>query len=94
MIGDPSGKSDMRSMLTRETIEHNAERFHEQLSRFIDFSDGKAIVANNADWLLDLNYVQLLREVGVHFSVNRMLTAECYKQRMERGLTFFEFDCY
>lgn len=92
MIGDPSGKSDMRSMLTRETIEHNAERFHEQLSRFIDFSDGKAIVANNADWLLDLNYVQLLREVGVHFSVNRMLTAECYKQRMERGLTFFEFN--
>ena len=92
MIGDPSGKSDMRSMLTRETIEHNAERFHEQLSHFIDFSDGKAIVANNADWLLDLNYVQLLREVGVHFSVNRMLNAECYKQRMERGLTFFEFN--
>ena len=92
MIGDPSGKSDMRSMLTRETIEHNAERFHEQLSHFIDFSDGKAIVANNADWLLGLNYVQLLREVGVHFSVNRMLTAECYKQRMERGLTFFEFN--
>ena len=92
MIGDPSGKSDMRSMLTRETIEHNAERFHEQLSHFIDFTDGKAIVANNADWLLDLNYVQLLREVGVHFSVNRMLTAECYKQRMERGLTFFEFN--
>ena len=92
MIGDPSGKSDMCSMLTRETIEHNAERFHEQLSHFIDFSDGKAIVANNADWLLDLNYVQLLREVGVHFSVNRMLTAECYKQRMERGLTFFEFN--
>ena len=92
MIGDPSGKSDMRSMLPRETIEHNAERFHEQLSHFIDFSDGKAIVANNADWLLDLNYVQLLREVGVHFSVNRMLTAECYKQRMERGLTFFEFN--
>lgn len=92
MIGDPSGKSDMRSMLTRETIEHNAERFHEQLSHFIDFSDGKAIVANNADWLLALNYVQLLREVGVHFSVNRMLTAECYKQRMERGLTFFEFN--
>ena len=92
MIGDPSGKSDMRSMLTRETIEHNAERFHEQLSHFIDFSDGKAIVANNADWLLDLNYVQLLREVGVHFSVNRMLTAECYQQRLERGLTFFEFN--
>ena len=92
MIGDPSGKSDMRSLMTRETIEHNAKRFLEQLSQFIDFSDGKAIVANNADWLLDLNYVQLLREVGVHFSVNRMLTAECYKQRMERGLTFFEFN--
>ena len=92
MIGDPSGKSDMRSMLTRETIEHNAERFHEQLSHFIDFSDGKAIVANNADWLLDMNYVQMLREVGVHFSVNRMLAADCYKQRMERGLTFFEFN--
>lgn len=92
MIGDPSGKSDMRSMMTRETIEHNAKRFHEQLSQFIDFSDGKAIVANNADWLLDMNYVQMLREVGVHFSVNRMLAADCYKQRMERGLTFFEFN--
>lgn len=92
MIGDPSGKSDMRTMMTRETIEHNAKRFYEQLSKFLDFSEGKAIVANNADWLLDLNYVDLLREVGVHFSVNRMLTAECYKQRMERGLTFFEFN--
>ena len=92
MIGDPSGKSDMRTMMTKETIDHNAKRFYEQLSRFIDFSDGKAIVENNANWLLDLNYVQMLREIGVHFSVNRMLTAECYKQRMERALTFFEFN--
>lgn len=92
MIGDPSGKSDMRSMLTRETIEHNAMRFKEQLSRFIDFDDDKAIIANNADWLLDLNYVEFLREVGVYFSVKKMLTAECYKQRMEKGLTFFEFN--
>lgn len=92
MIGDPSGRSDMRTMMTKETIDHNAKRFYEQLSRFIDFSDGKAIVENNANWLLDLNYVQMLREIGVHFSVNRMLTAECYKQRMERGLTFFEFN--
>ena len=92
MIGDPSGKSDMRTMMTKETIDHNAKRFYEQLSRFIDFSDGKAIVENNANWLLDLNYVQMLREIGVHFSVNRMLTAECYKQSMERGLTFFEFN--
>ncbi|MDO5424346.1 MAG: tyrosine--tRNA ligase [Eubacteriales bacterium] len=92
MIGDPSGKSDMRTMMTKETIDHNAKRFYEQLSKFIDFTDGKAIVENNANWLLDLNYVDLLREVGVHFSVNRMLTAECYKQRMERGLTFFEFN--
>lgn len=92
MIGDPSGKSDMRNMMTRETIEHNAMRFKEQLSRFISFDDDKAILANNADWLLDLNYVEFLREIGVHFSVNKMLTAECYKQRMERGLTFFEFN--
>lgn len=92
MIGDPSGKSDMRNMMTRETIEHNATRFKEQLSRFISFDDDKAILANNADWLLDLNYVEFLREIGVHFSVNKMLTAECYKQRMERGLTFFEFN--
>ena len=92
MIGDPSGKSDMRNMMTRETIEHNAQRFKEQLSRFITFDDDKAILANNADWLLDLNYVEFLREIGVHFSVNKMLTAECYKQRMERGLTFFEFN--
>ena len=92
MIGDPSGKSDMRNMMTKETIEHNAMRFKEQLSRFISFDDDKAILANNAHWLLDLNYVEFLREIGVHFSVNKMLTAECYKQRMERGLTFFEFN--
>lgn len=92
MIGDPSGKSDMRTMMTRETIDYNAKRFHEQLSRFITFDDDSAIVANNADWLLDLNYVDFLREVGVHFSVNKMLTADCYKQRMEKGLTFFEFN--
>lgn len=92
MIGDPSGKSDMRSLMTRETIDYNANRFKEQLSKFIDFSDGKAIIANNADWLLDLNYVEFLREIGIHFSVNKMLSAECYKQRMEKGLTFFEFN--
>lgn len=92
MIGDPSGKSDMRKVMTKETIEHNAERFAEQLSRFISFDNDKAIIANNADWLLDLNYVEFLREVGVHFSVNKMLAAECYKQRMEKGLTFFEFN--
>lgn len=92
MIGDPSGKSDMRSMMTMETIKHNADCFYQQLSKFIDFDHDKAIIANNADWLLDLNYVEFLREVGVHFSVNKMLTAECYKQRMEKGLTFFEFN--
>ncbi len=92
MIGDPSGKSDMRKVMTKETIEHNAKRFAEQLSRFISFDNDRAIIANNADWLLDLNYVEFLREVGVHFSVNKMLTAECYKQRMEKGLTFFEFN--
>ncbi|MCD8096287.1 MAG: tyrosine--tRNA ligase [Ruminococcus sp.] len=92
MIGDPSGKSDMRKMMTRETIDHNVECFKKQMSRFIDFSDNKAIAVNNADWLLDLNYVDVLREVGVHFSVNKMLTFECYKQRMERGLTFLEFN--
>ena len=92
MIGDPSGKTDMRKMLTKEQIEHNIECFKKQMARFIDFSDGKAMIVNNADWLLDLNYVELLREVGPHFSVNRMLTAECYKQRMERGLTFLEFN--
>ena len=92
MIGDPSGKSELRKMLTREEIDHNAECIKAQMSRFLDFSDGKAIIANNADWLLNLNYVDFLREVGVHFSVNRMLTAECYKQRMEKGLTFLEFN--
>ena len=92
MIGDPSGKSDMRTLMTRETIDYNASRFKEQLSKFIDFSDGKAILANNADWLLDLNYVEFLREIGIHFSVNKMLAAEAYKQRMEKGLTFFEFN--
>ncbi len=92
MIGDPSGKTDMRKMLTPETIAHNIECFKKQMSRFIDFSNDKAIAVNNADWLMNLNYVDLLREVGAHFSVNRMLTAECYKQRMERGLTFLEFN--
>ena len=92
MIGDPSGRTDMRQMMTPETIQHNCDCFKKQMSRFIDFSDGKALMVNNADWLMDLNYVELLREVGAHFSVNRMLTAECYKQRMERGLTFFEFN--
>ncbi len=92
MIGDPSGRSDMRTMMTKETIEHNVECFKKQMSRFIDFSEGKALLVNNADWLLNLNYVELLREVGVHFSVNRMLTAECYKQRMEKGLSFLEFN--
>lgn len=92
MIGDPTGKSDMRTMMTKEKIQHNAECFHKQLSRFIDFGRGNAVIANNADWLLDLNYVEFLREIGVHFSVNKMLTADCYKQRMEKGLTFFEFN--
>jgi tyrosyl-tRNA synthetase len=92
MVGDPSGRSDMRQMMTVETIQHNCECFKKQMSRFIDFSDGKAIMANNADWLLELNYVELLRDVGAHFSVNRMLTAECYKQRMEKGLSFLEFN--
>ena len=92
MVGDPSGKSDMRKVMTKETIDHNAECFHRQLAGFLDFENDKAILANNADWLLDLNYVELLREVGAHFSVNRMLTAECYKQRMEKGLSFLEFN--
>lgn len=92
MIGDPSGRSDMRSMMTKETINHNCECFKKQMSRFIDFSEGKALMVNNADWLLDLNYIEFLREVGPHFSVNRMLTAECYKQRMEKGLSFLEFN--
>ncbi len=92
MVGDPSGKSDMRQMMDKETIEHNIKCFQKQMSRFIDFDDGKAILANNADWLLDLNYVDVLREVGACFSVNNMLRAECYKQRMERGLSFLEFN--
>ena len=92
MIGDPSGRSDMRQMMTKETIDHNCACFKKQMSRFIDFSEGKALMVNNADWLLDLNYLQVLREVGACFSVNRMLTAECYKQRMERGLSFLEFN--
>ena len=92
MIGDPSGRTDMRQMMTKETIQHNVDCFKKQMSRFIDFSDGKALIVNNADWLLDLNYVELLRDVGAHFSVNRMLTAECYKQRMEKGLSFLEFN--
>ncbi len=92
MIGDPSGRSDMRTMMTKETIAHNVECFKKQMSKFIDFSEGKALLVNNADWLLDLNYVELLRDVGAHFSVNRMLTAECYKQRMEKGLSFLEFN--
>jgi len=92
MIGDPSGRSDMRSMMTKETIQHNCDCFKEQMSKFIDFSEGKALMVNNADWLLDLNYVEFLREVGPHFSVNNMLRAECYKQRMEKGLSFLEFN--
>jgi len=92
LIGDPTGKTDMRKMLTKEDIDHNCECFKKQMSRFIDFADDKALMVNNADWLLDLNYVELLREVGACFSVNRMLAAECYKQRMERGLSFLEFN--
>ena len=92
MIGDPSGKTDMRKMMTKETIQHNVDCFKKQMSGFIDFSEDKAIVVNNGDWLLNLNYIDVLREVGACFSVNRMLTHECYKQRMERGLTFLEFN--
>ena len=92
MVGDPSGRTDMRQMMTPETIQHNVDCFKKQKSRFIDFSDGKALMVNNADWLMDLNYVEVLREIGAHFSVNRMLTAECYKQRMEKGLSFLEFN--
>lgn len=92
MVGDPSGRTDMRQMMTPETIQHNVDCFKKQMSRFIDFSDGKALMVNNADWLMDLNYVEVLREIGAHFSVNRMLTAECYKQRMEKGLSFLEFN--
>ena len=91
-IGDPSGRTDMRSMMTPEQIQHNCDKFKEQMSRFIDFSEGKALMVNNADWLLDLNYIDFLREVGPHFSVNNMLRAECYKQRMEKGLSFLEFN--
>ena len=92
MIGDPSGRTDMRQMMTKETIEHNCECFKKQMSRFIDFSDDKALMVNNADWLLDLNYIEFIRDVGSHFSVNRMLSAECYKQRREKGLSFLEFN--
>lgn len=92
MIGDPSGRTDMRQMMTKETINHNCECFKKQMSRFIDFGKGKAVMVNNADWLLDLNYIEVLREVGACFSVNRMLNAECYKQRMEKGLSFLEFN--
>ena len=92
MVGDPSGRTDMRQMMTPETIQHNVDCFKKQMSRFIDFSDDKALLVNNADWLMDLNYVDVLRDVGAHFSVNRMLTAECYKQRMEKGLSFLEFN--
>lgn len=92
MVGDPSGRTDMRQMMTEETIQHNVECFKKQMSRFIDFSEDKAIVVNNADWLMDLNYMEVLRDIGPHFSVNRMLAAECYKQRMEKGLTFLEFN--
>ena len=92
MIGDPSGRTDMRQMMTPETIQHNCDCFKKQMSRFIDFAEGKALMVNNADWLMDLNYIDVLREVGAHFSVNRMLTAECYKQRMEKGLSFLEFN--
>lgn len=92
MIGDPSGRSDLRQMMTPETIQHNCDCFKKQMSNFIDFSEGKALMVNNADWLMDLNYIEVLREVGSHFSVNRMLAAECYKQRMEKGLTFLEFN--
>ena len=92
MIGDPSGRTDMRQMMTKETIQHNVDCFKKQMEKFIDFSDGKALLVNNAEWLLDLNYVDVLRDVGACFSVNRMLTAECYKQRMEKGLSFLEFN--
>lgn len=92
MVGDPSGRTDMRQMMTPETIQHNVDCFKKQMERFIDFSDGKALLVNNADWLMNLNYIELLRDVGAHFSVSRMLTAECYKQRMEKGLSFLEFN--
>ncbi|MEG2259791.1 MAG: tyrosine--tRNA ligase, partial [Oscillospiraceae bacterium] len=92
LVGDPSGKDDMRKMMTPETIQHNADCFRRQMEKFVDFSDGKAMMVNNADWLLNLNYIDFLRDIGVHFSVNRMLAADCFKQRLERGLSFFEFN--
>ncbi len=92
MIGDPSGRTDMRQMMTRETIEHNVSCIKKQMERFIDFSDGKAILENNADWLLNLNYIDFIRDIGSAFSVNKMLTAECFKQRLEKGLSFLEFN--
>lgn len=92
MVGDPSGKTDMRKMMTQDDIVHNGERFKKQMQRFIDFSDGKALLLNNADWLLKLNYIEFLRDIGAHFSVNRMLTAECFKQRLDKGLSFLEFN--
>ena len=92
MVGDPSGRTDMRKMMTPEIIQHNCDCFKKQMSRFIDFSDGKALMVNNAEWLMNLNYIEFLREVGPHFSVNNMLRAECYKQRMEKGLSFLEFN--
>jgi tyrosyl-tRNA synthetase len=92
MVGDPSGKSDLRKMMSRETIANNAEAFKKQIGRFLDFSEGRALMVNNADWLLSLNYIDFLRDIGALFSVNRMLTAECYKNRMEKGLTFLEFN--
>ena len=92
MVGDPSGRTDMRQMMTPETIQHNCDCFKKQMERFIDFGEGKAIMVNNADWLMQLNYIELLREVGACFSVNNMLRAECYKQRMEKGLSFLEFN--
>ena len=92
MIGDPSGRTDMRQMMTVETIDHNVECFKKQMGKVVDFSDGKALIVNNADWLRNLNYIEFLREVGAHFSVNKMLTAECYKQRLEKGLSFLEFN--
>jgi tyrosyl-tRNA synthetase len=92
MVADPSGKTELRKVLTREILEENVAAIKKQMERFLDFSPGKAIIVNNADWLLDLNYVSFIREIGVHFSVNHMLAAECFKQRMEKGLTFFEFN--
>ena len=92
MVGDPSGRTDMRTMMTVETIQHNCDCFKKQMSRFIDFSEGKAMMVNNAEWLMNINYIDFLREIGPHFSVNNMLRAECYKQRMEKGLSFLEFN--